>query len=47
MPHDNRIDTDALSEPELIDLKHRIVECLRMVQALRSHQQMAQLQDTI
>jgi hypothetical protein len=34
------IDIDTLSEPELIDLNRRIVERLRMVQALRSHQQM-------
>ena len=40
MPHDTRIDIDRLSEPELIDLNRRIVERLRMVQALRSHQQM-------
>ena len=40
MPHDTRIDIDRLSEPELIDLNRRIVERLRMVQTLRSHQQM-------
>ena len=34
------IDIDRLSEPELIDLNRRIVERLRMVQTLRSHQQM-------
>ena len=34
------IDLDRLSEPELIDLNRRIVERLRMVQTLRSHQQM-------
>ena len=36
-PH---IDINRLSEPELIDLNRRIVERLRMVQTLRSHQQM-------
>lgn len=40
MPQDNRIDIDRLSEPELIDLNRRIVERLRMLQTLRSHQQM-------
>ena len=40
MSQDNRIDIDRLSELELIDLNRRIVERLRMVQALRSHQQM-------
>ena len=34
------IDIDRLSEPELIDLNRRIVERLRMMQTLRSHQQM-------
>jgi hypothetical protein len=34
------IDIDLLSEAELIDLNRRIVERLRMVQTLRSHQQM-------
>jgi hypothetical protein len=34
------IDIDALSEPELMDLNRRIVERLRMMQTLRSHQQM-------
>ena len=36
----NPIDIDRLSEPELIDLNRRIVERLRMLQTLRSHQQM-------
>jgi hypothetical protein len=36
----NPIDIDRLSEPELIDLNRRIVERLRIVQTLRSHQQM-------
>lgn len=40
MSNENRIDIDRLSEPELIDLNRRIVERLRMVQTLRSHQQM-------
>ena len=40
MPHHTHIDIDRLSEPELIDLNRRIVERLRMVQTLRSHQQM-------
>jgi hypothetical protein len=35
-----RINIDALSEAELIDLNRRIIERLRMVQTLRSHQQM-------
>jgi beta-xylosidase len=34
------IDIDRLSEPELIDLNRRIVERLRVLQMLRSHQQM-------
>jgi hypothetical protein len=34
------IDIDRLSEPELIDLNRRIVERLKMIAALRSHQQM-------
>jgi hypothetical protein len=37
-----RVDIDRLSEAELIDLNHRIVERLRMMQTLRSHQQMMQ-----
>ena len=36
----NPIDIDRLSEAELIDLNRRIVERLRMLQTLRSHQQM-------
>lgn len=36
----NPIDIDRLSEAELIDLNRRIVERLRMMQTLRSHQQM-------
>lgn len=36
----NRIDIDRLSEAELIDLNRRIVERLKMIAALRSHQQM-------
>ena len=36
----NPIDIGRLSEAELIDLNRRIVERLRMVQTLRSHQQM-------
>ena len=36
MSHETRIDIDRLSEPELIDLNRRIVERLRMVQALPS-----------
>ena len=39
----NPIDIDRLSEPELIDLNRRIALRLRMVQALRSHQQMMKL----
>jgi hypothetical protein len=35
-----RIDIDRLSEAELTDLNRRIVERLRMMQTLRSHQQM-------
>jgi hypothetical protein len=35
-----RIDIDRLSEIELIDLNHRIVERLKMIAALRSCQQM-------
>jgi hypothetical protein len=37
-----RIEIDRLSEPELIDLNRRIVERLKMIAALRSHQQMMQ-----
>jgi hypothetical protein len=40
MSNENHIDIDRLSEPALIDLNRRIVERLRMVQTLRSHQQM-------
>ncbi len=36
-PH---IDIDRLSEPELIALNRRIIERLKMIAALRSHQQM-------
>lgn len=34
------IDIDALTEEELIDLNHRIVARLRMMQQLRAHQAM-------
>jgi hypothetical protein len=34
------IDIDKLSEPELIDLNHRIVERLRFFQQMRAHRQM-------
>jgi len=40
MPDESRLDIDAMSEPQLIDLNRRIVERLKMIQALRSHQQM-------
>lgn len=32
-----RIDIDKLTEEELIDLNHRIVERLRMIRELRAH----------
>jgi hypothetical protein len=34
------IDIDRLSEPDLIDLNHRIVERLRLLQQMRAHKQM-------
>ena len=34
------IDIDKLTEPELIDLNHRIVERLRFFQQMRAHRQM-------
>ena len=34
------IDIDRLSEPDLIDLNHRIVERLRFLQQMRAHKQM-------
>jgi ribosomal protein L21E len=34
------IDIDKLSEPDLIDLNHRIVERLRFLQQMRAHKQM-------
>jgi ribosomal protein L21E len=34
------IDIDKLSEPELVDLNHRIVERLRFLQQMRAHRQM-------
>jgi hypothetical protein len=34
------IDIDKLSEPELVDLNHRIVERLRFFQQMRAHRQM-------
>jgi hypothetical protein len=34
------IDIDKLTEPELIDLNHRIVERLRFLQQMRAHKQM-------
>ena len=34
------IDIDRLSEAELVDLNHRIVERLRLLQQMRSHVQM-------
>jgi hypothetical protein len=34
------IDIDTLTEPELIDLNHRIVERLRFLQQMRAHKQM-------
>ena len=35
-----RIDIDALTEAELIDLNHRIVERLRFLNQMRSHKRM-------
>ncbi len=35
-----KIDIDQLSEPELIDLNHRIVERLRFLSQMRAHSQM-------
>lgn len=34
------IDIDRLSEAELIDLNHRIVERLRLIQQMRAHKRM-------
>ena len=34
------IDIDALSEPELVDLNHRIVERLRFLHQIHAHQAM-------
>jgi hypothetical protein len=36
----SEIDVDALTEAELVDLNHRIVERLRMLDQLRAHRQM-------
>ena len=35
-----KIDIDKLSEEELIDLNHRIVERLRFLSQMRAHSQM-------
>jgi len=35
-----KIDIDRLSEADLVDLNHRIVERLRLLQQMRSHVQM-------
>jgi hypothetical protein len=35
-----RIDIDRLSEAELVDLNHRIVERLRLLQQMRAHAEM-------
>ena len=35
-----KIDIDRLSEAELVDLNHRIIERLRLLQQMRSHVQM-------
>ena len=35
-----KIDIDRLSESELVDLNHRVVERLRLLQQMRSHVQM-------
>jgi hypothetical protein len=35
-----RIDIDRLTEAELVDLNHRVVERLRLLQQMRSHVQM-------
>lgn len=37
-----KIDIDKLTEPELIDLNHRIVQRLRFLQQMRSHSRMLQ-----
>jgi hypothetical protein len=34
------IDIDKLTEPELVDLNHRIVERLRFLRQMRAHKQM-------
>ena len=34
------IDIDQLTEPELVDLNHRIVERLRFLRQMRAHKQM-------
>ena len=38
-----KIDIDKLSEAELIDLNHRIVERLRFLNQMRRHSQMLEL----
>ena len=35
-----RIDIDGLTEPELIDLNHRVVERLKFLNQMRAHAQM-------
>ena len=35
-----KIDIDKLSEPELIDLNHRIIARLRFVREMRAHAEM-------
>ena len=34
------VDIDKLTEPELVDLNHRIVERLRFLRQMRAHKQM-------
>src|SRR5215218_5213058 len=34
------VDIDQLTEPELVDLNHRVVERLRFLQQMRAHTQM-------
>ena len=40
-----RIEIDGLTEAELIDLNHRIVERLKFLNHMRAHAQMLEFQD--
>ena len=40
MGHKMKLDIDHLTEPELIELNHKIVERLRLMRQIRSHNEM-------